>query len=366
MSAQGRERARSTQTSEVAQLSSTGDTARVGAGSTQERLGNSEMAARLGLRGVSQEAEPASAKVQRPAWLGEAGAGEEEMSAPGTIDPRLYRLSLPKASRRLERAMAAFEARMRPADEAAWAEWYSKEWKSIVGYFNTINGTEVITAANPKVHATQSRRQNRANDQNYADSLEQLLAGDKLFTWNDYKDLWDVHYAANKDQGNVPWEAARGNGTDENRSNATGLVSGLGYDSKSSADIKKTLTTLNNDDIEFQQANPPTDVTAGDFPAFALANCYITDKKSAEAKLRPVADYLRKNRSRSIRVIGRSNFDLTPMNIPDAGRTMGLARAMCVRDLLTKLGVKPGQIKAEGKQIEIYSQELGVELILEP
>lgn len=263
--------------------------------------------------------------------------------------------------------MAAFEARMRPADEAAWKEWYSKDWKYTVQLFEAINGTETTAAADPKVHATQSRRQNRANKQSYADSLEQLLAGDNLFKWNDFNALWKVHVAANEDAGKVPSEAARGNGTKQNQSTSTGgYVRGLGYDSNPSVDIEKTLTTLNNDDIAFREANPPTDVTAAEFPAFARANCYIIDQKSAEAKLRPLADYLRKNRSGRIRVIGRSNFDLTTMNIPDAGRTMGLARAMCIRDLLTTLGVKPGQIKPEGKQIETNSQELGVEFILEP
>jgi outer membrane protein OmpA-like peptidoglycan-associated protein len=357
MSAQGRAHARSTPTSEVAQLSSTGDMARAGSGRIHERLGNSAMAERLGLRGAAQEAESL-----RPAQ----GSSQEEALSTGPVDPRLYRLALPKASRKLEQAMAAFEARMRLVDEAAWVEWHRKDWTYVVQRFLAIDGSETIQAARPKVHATQSRSENRANKRSYARNLEQLLAGDKLFTWDDFMALEDIHVAENSDNGMYYTEAAWGNGTKENRSNSNGgLVFAPGYDSNASIDAQEVLAKLNGDDIPFHEANRPEAMSVAEFSVFAQANCYLTDKKSALAKLRPMAKFLRKNPSRRLRVIGRSNFDLSIMNIPDAGRTMGLARARTIRDLLITLGVAPGQIDVEGKQIPTGVQELGVEFELE-
>ena len=372
MSAQGRERARGTQASEVAQLSSAGDTARAGAGSTKERLGNSERMERLGLRGASQEAEPASAKVQRPAWLGEAGAGEEEMSATGTIDPRLYRLSLPKASRRLERAMAAFEARMRPADEAAWAKWYSKEWKSIVQHFNAINGTEINTAAKFGVHGAQSRRENRAHKDSYAQYLEQLLAGDNLFTWHEFTALWDIEVEENKDNGKSPLIAAPENRTLSSRSKITHNVYSPGWRAEPSGGKKATpgtkietaIARFNANPIPFFEGPVPSAMTEAEFSVFAKENSRIRNEKSARAELYEIATYLLENKSSRIRVVGTSDYKLDGIGLPNGAKVMGLARAQTIAQILIDFGVSSGQITVEGEQIE-SEDERGVRVTIE-
>lgn len=369
MSAQGRERARGTQASEVAQLSSAGDTARAGAGSTKERLGNSERMERLGLRGASQEAEPASAKVQRPAWLGEAGAGEEEMSATGTIDPRLYRLSLPKASRRLERAMAAFEARMRPADEAAWAKWYSKEWKSIVQHFNAINGTEINTAAKFGVHGAQSRSENRAHKDSYAQYLEQLLAGDNLFEWHDFTALWDIEVEENKDNGKNPLQAAPENRT---LSKSTHNVFSAGWRAEPSGGkkatpdtkIEKAIARFNAKPIPFFEGPVPSAMTEAEFSVFAKENSRIRDEKSVQPELYEIATYLLENKSSRIRVVGTSDYNLDSIGLPNGAKVMGLARAQTIAQILIGFGVSSGQITVEGEQIE-SEDERGVGVTIE-
>lgn len=367
MSVQGYKRAPNTLSGELASSSSMADVGRGGAGSSQERVGNSGMAERLGLRGAAQETDPASATVRRPAWLGADGA-DEALLAEGRGDPPVFRLALPQASRRLERAMAAFEARVRPADEAAWMEWFQKEWLSVVRFFNTIQGTEQFEAAELRVHATQSGRENRAINRSYVENLEELLAGDALFTWHDFKALEDIHVSANADNGKHHSLAAAGNGTEQNRSKSNGgAVFVPGYDSKSKSAIEQALASFNDKDIAFFQAPSPGAMTEEQFSVFAEENSYVLDEDSLRGDLYPIVKFLRENPGRCIRVVGRSDFDLSAINLPNGARTMGLARARTIRDILVGMGAKAEQMDIDGEAMGGGdARGLGVKLYLQP
>jgi outer membrane protein OmpA-like peptidoglycan-associated protein len=282
-----------------------------------------------------------------------------EEEAPGRelnpVDPKVYLLAtyLPRPSQSLARAMASFEARVRPMGEAEWKRWITTQWVPICAEFNAFQN------ANLRAHADQSGGENRTIRRDYNQNLAELLAGESLFTFNEYKRGQDIVIEANPENGKVASEATSANGTSENVAPTTGHVFTPPY-------VSNALRAFSAMDISFVQSPVPSDMTPEKMPAYVRESSVLSDPAGVRGSLFGVYRYLIDNPSVRILVTGRSDMDFSGSGITDAGRQMGLARAETIRASLISLGVSPAQIVVNGVQIGTSDPRgLGVGIELE-
>jgi outer membrane protein OmpA-like peptidoglycan-associated protein len=288
-----------------------------------------------------------------------------EEEAPGLdlkpVDPKVYLLAtyLPRPSQSLARAMASFEARVRPMGEEEWKRWITTQWVPICTEFNAFQ------SANLRAHADQSGGENRTIRRDYNQNLAELLAGESLFTFNDFKRGQDIVIEANPENGKVASEATSANGTPENVSATTNRVFTPAYVSNA-PNVSIALRAFNAMDISFVQAPVPLDMTQEQMPAYVRESSVLSNPAGVRGSLFGVYRYLIDNPSVRILVTGRSDMDFSGSGITGAGRQMGLARAETIRASLISLGVSPAQIAVNGVQIDASDPRgLGVGIALE-